>query len=33
MKTFEVTDERIQAAFNAAKSEETKQILAALFGQ
>lgn len=33
MKTFEVTDERIQTAFSAAKSEETKQILAALFGQ
>lgn len=33
MKKFEVTDERIQAAFSAAKSEETKQILAALFGQ
>ena len=33
MKTFEVTDERIQAAFSAAKSEETKQVLATLFGQ
>ena len=32
MKVIEVTDEKIQAAFNAAKSEETKQVLTALFG-
>ncbi len=32
MKEVKITDEKIQAAFNAAKSEETKQILAALFG-
>lgn len=32
MKTIEITDEKIQAAFNAAKNEETKQVLTALFG-
>lgn len=32
MKEVKITDEKIQAAFNAAKSEETKQVLTALFG-
>ena len=32
MKTIEITDEKIQAAFNAAKNEETKQVLTTLFG-
>lgn len=33
MKEVKITDEKIQAAFNAAKNEETKQVLTALFGQ
>lgn len=32
MKAINITEKEVQAAFNAAKSEETKQILAALFG-
>lgn len=32
MKAINITEKAVQAAFNAAKSEETKQILAALFG-
>lgn len=33
MKAFNITEKEIQAAFSAAKSEETKQVLTALFGQ
>ena len=33
MKTIKVTEKEVQAAFDAAKSEETKQILTTLFGQ
>lgn len=32
MKTINVTEKEVQAAFDAAKSEETKQILTTLFG-
>ena len=32
MKTIKVTEKEVQAAFDAAKSEETKQILITLFG-
>lgn len=32
MKTIKVTEKEVQAAFDAAKSEETKQILTTLFG-
>nr|DAH89713.1 MAG TPA: hypothetical protein [Caudoviricetes sp.] len=33
MKTINVTEKEVQAAFAAAKSEETKQVLTTLFGQ
>lgn len=33
METINITEKEVQAAFNAAKSEETKQVLTALFGQ
>lgn len=32
METINITEKEVQAAFNAAKSEETKQVLTALFG-
>ena len=33
MKAINITEKEVQAAFSAAKSEETKQVLTALFGQ
>lgn len=33
MKAFNITEKEVQAAFSAAKSEETKQVLTALFGR
>ena len=32
MKAISITEKEIQAAFSVAKSEETKQVLTALFG-
>lgn len=32
METINITEKEVQAAFSAAKSEETKQVLTALFG-
>ena len=32
METINITEKEVQAAFNAAKSEETKHVLTALFG-
>ena len=33
MKNYEITEENVSAAFEAAKSDETKEVLAALFGE